>query len=78
MFRSMTVEQMVDRVKEIDQNKRDMVDDPMTEAYGAPVGEFFEQWGREERALLGKIYVKTRLGSVRNRWAANRLERYMP
>jgi hypothetical protein len=46
-----------------------LCDDPMTEAYGAPVGEFAEDWKREQIKHLRELLPQLPEGTTKRRVA---------
>jgi hypothetical protein len=71
-------QQLVAGIRAIERSKRRMVEDPMTSAMGAPVGDFFEMWNRKARNLAGLVMQKARKGSKEYKFAADYIERFMP
>lgn len=44
----------------LDEDMADLCNDPMTSAYGAPVGDFYEDWSRKYRRLQVKALERLR------------------
>lgn len=78
LSRTDTVADLKHRIATIDRRRESLVNDPMTEAMGAPVEDFMEGWDAEERKLLVQIMKIARRGSFDWEWAASRMERWMP
>ena len=72
---------VIEFVKELEEHDRSVESfhsDPMTEAMGAPVGDFQEGFDREERAILSNIVRTAEDGSDERKMALGRLEKWMP
>lgn len=55
-----------------------LLDDPMTEAYGAPVGDFCEVWARKHRQMLADCLKDPNNSKATRKLLLAELERYMP
>ncbi len=80
LTRSTTIAARFAELARRERSRQMMVEDPMTEAIGAPVGEFFEEWDRLDRHTLCDIAEEAeRLGEREVlAFARNSLERWMP
>jgi hypothetical protein len=75
---AMTINELRKQLTKLDRNVRCFYEDPMTEAMGAPTGDFQEDFDRKERSLCGRILNQARKGSRNYNFAFARFEKFMP
>ncbi len=76
MANKMTIKEAQTIADWYDDHMNALCDDPMTEAMGAPVGDFAEEWSRKHRRMIGKG-LEHATGKAREILLAA-AERYMP
>lgn len=62
----------------LDESIECLVDDPMTAAMGAPVGDFIEDWERKQRAQLSEYLRNPLLPECMRVVIWQYMERWMP
>lgn len=77
-YDNMSVEELIEALQEHDKSVQSFYEDPMTEAMGAPTGDFQEGFDAEERLIICLIFEKAPHGSEEWEMACGRLEKWMP
>ena len=73
-----TAQEAVKALQKHDKMVESFFEDPMTEAYGAPTGDFLNDFAAKERQILSFIIRNSPEGSEDHKMALGRLEKWMP